>query len=122
MPCKHEFAEIVRNGIQAPATLIYCESWRYSEGFKKFELQALGFIQEEKKTKKKWIESKHFIAKYVSEDELIEQFLRFLKEKLFISEWLPFVEAFVRLFFGGKSCSIPPIWRIRQLMKKGEKK
>ena len=122
MPCEHHFAEIAKDGLGviAPATLIYCESWRYLEGFKRFELQQIYYVydKETKKSHIRWMEQKHFKATYVTEEELKEQFLNFLKEKLFISEWVPFVEAFRSLYSGGKSLTYPPSWRLRQLARK----
>jgi len=121
MPCEHHFAEVSRDGlgIIAPATLIYCESWRYTGGFKRFELQQVYYIYDKEtgKCHKRWSEQKHFKASYVTDEELIDLFLKFLKERLFVSEWVPFVEAFGSLYFGGKSRTYPPSWRIRQLAK-----
>ena len=122
MPCEHHFGEIAKNGIGliAPATLIFCESWRYAGGYRKFELQELYYVYNKKYDKyvKKWSTQKHFKASYVTEEELIDQFLIFLKKKLFVSEWTPFVEAFRSLYFGGKSLTYPPAWRLRQLARK----
>ena len=122
MPCEHHCAEIAKDGISiiAPATLIFCESWRYIEGYRSFELQELYFIYDNKTGKyiKKWSDEKHFKASYVTEDELKDQFLKFLKEKIFVSEWTPFVEAFSSLYSGGRSLTFPPSWRLHQLARK----
>jgi len=122
MPCEHHFAEVARDwlGIIAPANLIYCESWRYIGGFKRFELQQLYYIYDKETGEwhKRWVEQKHFKASYVTEEELIDLFLKFMKEKLSVSEWAPFVEAFISLYIGGKSSSYPPAWRMRQLARK----
>ena len=122
MPCEHHYAEIAKDGlgIIAPATLIFCESWRYIEGYRRFELQELYYIYDKETGKyiKRWSDQKHFKATYVTEEELKERFLNFLKEKLFVSEWIPFVEAFRSLYSGGKSLTYPPSWRLRQLARK----
>ena len=122
MPCEHHKAEIAKDGlgIIAPATLIYCESWRDLEGFKRFELQQIYYKYDEKtdKWRMQWMEQKYFAVKYVTDEELIDLFLKFLKEKLTVPEWIPFVEAFRSLYMGGKSLTYPPNWRIRQLARK----
>lgn len=122
MPCEHHVAEIARDGISiiAPATLIGCFSWRYAEGFRVFELQELYYVYDKKKNRflKKWDEKRHFEARYVTEDELVDQFLKFLKEKLPVIEWPPFVEAFRSLLAGGRSLTYPPRWRMKQLARK----
>ena len=122
MPCEHHKAEIARDGlgIIAPATLIYCESWRYLEGFKRFELQQIYYTYDEEadKWRMRWMEQKFFAVKYVTDEELIDLFLKFLKEKLTVPEWMPFVGAFISLYSGGKSLTCPPSWRLRQLARK----
>ena len=126
MPCEHHYAEVAKNGfgIIAPATLIFCESWRYIEGYRRFELQELYYVYDKETGKyiKRWSDQKHFKATYVTEEELKERFLNFLKEKLFVSEWIPFVEAFRSLYNGGKSLTYPPSWRLRQLTRKYARK
>ena len=122
MPCEHHMAEIARDGIGiiAPATLIFCESWRGMDGYRRFELQELYYIYDKETGKfiKKWNGHKHFEATNIGEEELKEKFLNFLKEKLPVHEWMPFVGAFVSLYSGGKSLTCPPTWRLRQLARK----
>ena len=121
MPCKHHQIEVTENGrvIGKLATLIYCESWRYLEGFQSFILQQIYFKYD--KEKEKWIEhrmpNKLFKASYITEEELKDKFLNFLKE-IPVMEWTPFVEAFISLYYGGKSRTYPPMWRIKQIAKK----
>jgi hypothetical protein len=98
--------------------LIYCFAWRCRGGFLEFELQTLHYIlTPDGKPEKRFAEDKHFKTSYVTEEELVDQFLAFLKEKLYVSEWVPFVEAFRSLYFGGASLTFPPRWRLRQLAR-----
>jgi len=116
MPCEHEYAEPVRNGIKSPATLIQCFSWSYSEGFQAFELQRIHFsLVDDRMTKEYGTE---FKAKHVNGDELTERFLNFLKKEIQLHEWPVWVEAFVSLMLGGRSVAMIPAWRLKQLQTK----
>lgn len=121
MPCEHHTAEIARDGIGiiAPATLIFCESWRGMDGYRRFELQELCYVYDKETGRfvKKWNGHKRFKATNIGDEELKAKFLDFLKEKLPVIEWTPFVEAFVSLYHGGKSRTCPPTWRLRQLAR-----
>ena len=122
MPCLHHEAEIAKDGINiiAPATLIYCESWRYLEGYKNFELQEIYFIYDKNKGKFKikFDDKKHFKATYITEEDLKDKFLEFIKNKIDVYDWNHFIEAFTSLYYGGKSLTYPPIWRMKQIAKK----
>jgi len=125
MPCEHHIGEIARNGgLIGPARTIYCESWRYSGGYKLFELQEFYYIFDKttNKYKKKWSKEKHFRVRYMNEDQVANKFLEFMKEKLFIDEWPDWVQAFRSLYFGGRGFTYPPLWRMNQLAKKAMRK
>ena len=120
MPCQHEYARPVRNGILAPADLIYCFAWRYSSGFQKFEMEPIYFLMKEGKMTMEWVTNRKaptFEASYVEEEELLDRFLAFLRKEVQLLQWSVWTEAFTRLVFGGQSATFPPRWRERQLLR-----
>ena len=119
MPCEHDMAEALPSGlIRAEATLIECYAWRYSGGFKQFNLQKIRFVRtvDEPQPKKVYYNIR-FSAEYVSEDELINKFLEFLKT-LPPLYWPTWVEAFVSTLYGGPSATSIPRWREKQLLRR----
>ena len=119
LPCDHHKARVVYGGFIGPARVIYLESWRYLEGFQRFEMQEFyyRYNKESGGFEKLWNEKLHFKLSYVSADDVIDAFLKFMREKLDVSDWVDWVGAFSSLFMGGRSLTYPPAWRLKQMVK-----
>ena len=107
MPCKHEENPI--------ANFFFCYAWIYKRGYKIFEITRIRI----KKADGVILEPlEGFVARYVTIEELTEQFLQFLRTKA-VYTWLDWVEAFVSLRTGGRGQDLPPKWRLNQLIRRG---
>lgn len=123
MPCDHQYAKAHPDGVEGPADFIYLHSWRYSGGFQRFEMVPIYFIWENDHFNVEYSSrgTPSFSENYIAEEEIEKKFLQFLGERIQLSSWPTWTEAFVSLVFGGTSLQLPPQWRVRQMIREREK-